>query len=76
MEKMASYEAIHFPADERSPHLVPLITSNATSFSSHGESSQQPLLPIGKVPHPEMYMDFIAEGVGTLGWKTHVSFPR
>jgi hypothetical protein len=73
---MVSYDAILFPADERAPHLISLMTSNATSLSSSGGSSQQLPLPMGRIPHPEMYMDFIAEGVGTLAWRSHVSFHR
>ena len=74
MDKMVSFDAILFPADERAPHLVPLMTSNAPSFPPLGQSgSQQPPSAMAKVPHPEMYMDFIAEGVGARAWKHHVS---
>lgn len=74
MDKMISYDAILFPADERAPHLVPLMTSNASSFSQPGQSSQQPQPAMGRIPHPEMYMNFIAEGVGPRAWRSHVSF--
>jgi len=74
MDKMVSFDAILFPADERAPHLVPLMTSGAPSFPPLGQpGSQQPLPAMTQVPHPEMYMDFIAEGVGTRAWKHHVS---
>ena len=74
MDKMVSFDAILFPADERAPHLVSLMTSNASSFQHHGHpASLQPLSAMAKVPHPEMYMDFIAEGVGARAWRHHVS---
>ena len=77
MDKMVSFDAILFPADERAPHLVPLMMSNAPSFPPFGQSgSQQPPSVMAKVPHPEMYMDFIAEGVGARAWKHHVSYPK
>jgi len=73
---MVSFDAILFPADERAPHLVPLMTSGAPSFHPLGQpGSHQPLSAMTQVPHPEMYMDFIAEGVGTRAWKHHVSCP-
>ncbi|KAF9649313.1 hypothetical protein BDM02DRAFT_3128410 [Thelephora ganbajun] len=73
MDKMVSYDAILFPADERAPHLVPLMTSNASSFPPPGQSgSQHPPPAMAKVPHPEMYMDFIAEGIGSRAWQSHV----
>lgn len=72
MENMVSYDAIVFPADERAPHLIPLMWSNASSYSPVGQSSQ-PSQPVStKIPHPEMYMDFIAEGVGPVAWRSHV----
>lgn len=74
MDKMVSFDAILFPADERAPHLVSLMTSNAPSFPPLGQScSQQPPSAMVKIPHPEMYMDFIAEGVGARAWQRHVS---
>lgn len=71
MDKMISYDAILFPADERAPHLVPLMMSNP-QFSPMGQSSHHSLPATAKIPHPEMYMDFIAEGVGSQAWKSHV----
>lgn len=73
MDKMVPFDVILFPADERAPHLVPLMTSNASSFPLPGQSgSQPPPPPLNKVLHPEMYMDFIAEGVGARAWRYHV----
>ena len=75
MDKMVSFDAILFPADERAPHLVPLMTSDTSTFPPPGQSgSQPPPPPSTKIPHPEMYMDFIAEGVGARAWQHHVSF--
>lgn len=70
-----SFNAILFPADERAPHVVSLMTSSASPFPPLGQSgSQQPLPSIARIPHPEVYMDFIAEGVGSRAWQSHVSF--
>ena len=75
MDEMVSFDAILFPADERAPHLVPLMTSNASSVPPLGQSgSRPPPHPMAKVPHPEMYMDFVAEVAGGRAWEHHVSF--
>ena len=74
MDKMISFDAILFPADERAPHLVSLMMSNTSSLLLLGQpGSHQPPSAMAKVPHPEMYMDFIAEGVGVRPWQHHVS---
>jgi hypothetical protein len=73
---MASFEAILFPSDDRPPHLVSLMTSiqngyaNTPSQPASPSSSQLP--QTSKVPHPEMYMDYIAEGIGSRAWQYHV----
>ena len=72
MDKMIPIDAILFPTDERLPYIVPLMTSSASSFSPQGQSSQHPQPATARAVHPEMYMDFIAEGVGS--WRSHVSF--
>lgn len=68
---MVSYDAILFPSDDRAPHLVSLMTSVQTGYMP-GQASQssQVALP-SKVPHPEMYMDYIAEGIGSRAWQYH-----
>jgi len=75
MEQMASFDAILFPSDDRAPHLVSLMTSiqngyaNTPSQPASPSSSQLP--QTSKVPHPEMYMDYIAEGIGSRAWQYH-----
>ena len=64
MDQLVAFEAILFPSDGRSPHLVQLVTSPATMQAQGGQSS--------RVPHPEVYMDYIAEGLGHRAWGYHV----
>lgn len=81
MDQMVSFEAILFPSDDRAPHLVSLMTSVQTGYSNttsqsqpiSSTTSQTTLAPNAKVPHPEMYMDYIAEGIGSRAWQYHVS---
>lgn len=78
---MTSFEAILFPSDDRAPHLVSLMTSAQAGYANNpsqpqqisSTSSQTTLAPNAKVPHPEMYMDYIAEGIGSRAWQYHVS---
>ncbi|KAI4521626.1 hypothetical protein EV122DRAFT_271784 [Schizophyllum commune] len=62
---MLSFEALLIPSDGRSPTLVPLATS-PMSVPSHGMMYGQ---PPQRMPHPEVYMDYIAEGLGPRAWK-------
>ncbi|TFY58568.1 hypothetical protein EVJ58_g6347 [Rhodofomes roseus] len=68
MDQMLAYDAILFPADERPPHLVSLMTSPLTT------PMPNPPEPFrcGRMPHPEMYMDYIAEGLGPRSWRFQV----
>jgi hypothetical protein len=76
MEQMVAYDAILFPSDDRAPHLVSLMTSvQAGYLNPSPQSSQSSQVALAsKVPHPEMYMDYIAEGIGSRAWQYHVSF--
>lgn len=58
MDQMTTYEAIVFPCDDRPPHLEPLMTSTILIPLA---SPAEPFL-CGRMPHPEVYMDYIAEG--------------
>ncbi|CAL1702080.1 unnamed protein product [Somion occarium] len=61
---MMSYEAIVFPCDDRPPHLVSLMTSPILiPLASPAEPFR-----CGRMPHPEVYMDYIAEGLGPRAW--------
>ncbi|KAH9482453.1 hypothetical protein JR316_0004553 [Psilocybe cubensis] len=54
-----NYDAILFPSDGRPPSIVQLMTSPMDSNAS----------PPSRMPHPEVYMDYIAEGYGSRAWR-------
>lgn len=64
MDQMYSFDAILFPSDGRAPHVVALMTSPASFTDPHALQ----MTPNSRVPHPEVYMDYIAEGLGTRAW--------
>ncbi|EIN10815.1 hypothetical protein PUNSTDRAFT_65493 [Punctularia strigosozonata HHB-11173 SS5] len=67
MDQMLTYEALLFPADGRPPHLVGLTTSlDAISTSEYYSGRVQAT----RIPHPEVYMDYIAE-IGSRAWQYH-----
>ncbi|KZT13107.1 uncharacterized protein LAESUDRAFT_690288 [Laetiporus sulphureus 93-53] len=65
---MLPFDAILFPADERPPHLVALMTSPLTMAISNPPEPYR----CGRIPHPEMYMEYIAEGLGPRSWRFQV----
>jgi len=68
MDTLVSFEAILFPSDGRPPHLVSLATSPVAitdPFSAQVTHST-------RMPHPEVYMDYIAEGLGSRAWQYHL----
>ena len=66
---MGFFDAILFPADDRPPHIVPLMTSAVPL--SHPTPNAEPYRA-GRAPHPEMYMDYIADQLGSQAWRFHV----
>lgn len=66
---MIAYDAIVFPSDDRPPHLEALMTN---PIQVPLMNPAQPYL-CGRMPHPEVYMDYIAEGMGPRAWQFHVS---
>lgn len=68
MDPMLAFDAVLFPADDRPPHLVALMTS---PLSMPISNPPEPFR-CGRVPHPEMYMDYIAEGLGPRSWRFKV----
>jgi hypothetical protein len=66
MDQLVSFDAFLFPADGRAPHLVQLMTSPVTMQASPDDETS-------RVPHPEVHMDYIAEGIGHRAWRYHVS---
>ena len=71
MDQMLAFDAILFPADERPPHLVSLMTSPLTTPINNPAEPYR----CGRMPHPEMYMDYIAEGLGPRSWRFQVRDP-
>jgi hypothetical protein len=64
----SSFDAILFPADGRSPHIVKLMTTPASYADPYSTGSSD-----ARVPHPEIHMDFIAENVPGA-WQYQVCF--
>jgi len=59
-DQLIAFEALLFPCDGRPPHLVALMTSPPASGARSG----------ARTPHPEHYMSFVADGLGSRAW-TH-----
>ncbi|KII95987.1 hypothetical protein PLICRDRAFT_170575 [Plicaturopsis crispa FD-325 SS-3] len=57
MDQLAACEAILFPSDGRPPHLISLMSS-----------PMPPPHQSSRMPHPEVYMDYVAEGLGLRAW--------
>ncbi|GJE91678.1 hypothetical protein PsYK624_078280 [Phanerochaete sordida] len=68
MENVVSYHALLLPHDDRLPHLVTLATSplNVTGVPTIAEPFR-----CGKTPHPEIFMEFLADGAG-ISWAYRV----
>ncbi|KAH9931830.1 uncharacterized protein B0H18DRAFT_871804 [Fomitopsis serialis] len=66
MDLILAFEAIILHADGRLPELVSLKTSPLAAFPV---SVPEVLYRCGRVPHPELYMDCIAEGLGPRSWR-------
>jgi len=67
MANLLSYDAILFPADGRTPHLVTLSASPVTEMDV--QTGQ--LVLISVLPHPEVHMDLIADNNNraTRAWR-------
>ncbi|KZV65506.1 hypothetical protein PENSPDRAFT_129913 [Peniophora sp. CONT] len=57
-----NFDAIHFPADGRPPQVVQLMTSPASYTGQEGAATG------GRVAHPEVHMEYIAENLGPRAW--------
>lgn len=68
MDQLVSFEALLIPSDGRNPHMVPLMTSPTSMPDAYAPHSGLPV----RLPHPEVYMDYIAEGLGPRAWNYHV----
>lgn len=67
MDLMVAFDAIMFPSDGRPPHLVALTTSSFLTQDPLSLSAKQT-----RMPHPEVHMDYIAEGLGSRAWRYRV----
>lgn len=65
--EMFAFDAIVFPSDGRPPHLVALMTSPMSGPDPHAFNAHEP-----RMPHPEVHMDYVAEGLGSRAWQYHV----
>ena len=70
MVNLLSYDAILFPADGRTPHLVTLSASPVTEIDV--QTGQ--LVLMSALPHPEVHMDLIADNSNraTKAWRFQV----
>ncbi|EPQ59510.1 hypothetical protein GLOTRDRAFT_34002 [Gloeophyllum trabeum ATCC 11539] len=66
--EMESYQAILIPSDGRPPSLVPLATSPVAITDPFSVQVTQ----TSRMPHPEVYMDYIAESLGSRAWQYHL----
>src|SRR5258707_11282306 len=69
MDRMSAFQAFLFPSDGRPPHVVDLMTSPASFTDPH---SLHAMSSTSRIPHPEVYMDYIAEGLGSRAWACQV----
>ena len=66
--QLINFDAILFPADGRPPQVVQLMTSPASYTGQEGAATG------GRVAHPEVHMEYIAENLGPRAWAYQVSF--
>lgn len=69
MDSLTSFEALVIPSDDRAPHLVSLMTS---PLSVPLPAPTEPFR-CQRMPHPEVFMDYIAENLGPQAWGFQVS---
>lgn len=62
---VSKFDAIVFPADERPPRVVQLMTTTLPGPILN----PSPPYRCGQMPHPEVFMDYIAENLGHRAWK-------
>jgi hypothetical protein len=69
MDLMQSFDAILFPADGRcKPRIVSLMTSPASFSNPHAPAQ----MSTARVPHPEVYMEYIAVDPNLRAWHHQV----
>ena len=65
--RFLTYDAILFPADGRSPHIVQLLTSSTSGSNPYNSANG------GRIVHPETHMEYIAESLGPRAWAYQAS---
>ncbi|KAM6495679.1 hypothetical protein JOM56_008385 [Amanita muscaria] len=65
MEQITPFDAIVFPSDGRPPSIVQLMTSPVIVSPAQSGQEQNPQ---SRIPHPEVHMDYIAEGYNPRAW--------
>ncbi|KAH9924810.1 uncharacterized protein B0H18DRAFT_403413 [Fomitopsis serialis] len=63
--QMRRFDAVIFPADEQPPRLISLYVS---PLAVPIQNASEPYR-CGYVPHPEMYFDHVAPGLGPRSWR-------
>ncbi|KAF9481998.1 hypothetical protein BDN70DRAFT_485787 [Pholiota conissans] len=63
--EFSTFEAIMFPSDGRPAHCVSLMTSPSKGVDPLNPSVKLPV----RMPHPEVYMDYVPEELGVKAWK-------
>ena len=74
MADFVSYDALVIPSDERQPHIASLMTSSLVL--ANVPAAQTEVYRAGRMPHPEILMDYIAENLGPRAWRYQVSSQR
>lgn len=72
MDQLVSFDALVIPSDERAPHIASLMTSPLSLANIPASASQAEVYRAGRMPHPEILMDYIAEGLGPRAWRYQV----
>ena len=70
MEQLVAFDALVIPSDERAPHIASLMTSPLTFANVN--HTQAEVYRAGRMPHPEILMDYVAEGLGPRAWRYQV----
>ena len=71
MDQIVSFDALVIPSDERAPHIASLMTSPlALSNVPVGHAE---VYSSGRMPHPEILMDYVAENAGPRAWRYQVA---
>ena len=71
-DQFVSFDALVIPSDERQPYCASLMTSSLAL--ANVTVPQAEVYRAGRMPHPEILMDYIAEGLGPRAWRYQVCY--